>query len=71
MRLQENIKKVLLELKKDFKSADILVINDCSKDDTKKIVEAEGVKCFSNPFNLKYARAVQVGIKYAYYNDYD
>lgn len=68
---QDNIKKVLNELRTDFKEADVLVINDCSTDNTKKIVQNEKIKCFTNPFNLKYARAVQVGIKYAYYNDYD
>ncbi|MBO5530361.1 MAG: glycosyltransferase family 2 protein [Bacilli bacterium] len=68
---EKNIKKVLDEIRKDIKYADILVINDCSTDNTKKIVDNEGIKCFSNPFNLKYARAVQVGIKYAYYNNYD
>ena len=67
----ENIKKVLDELKKDFKEADILVINDSSKDNTKNVVENENVKCITLPYNLKYARAVQTGIKYAYYHDYD
>ena len=68
---EENIGKVLKELKKDFKEADILVVNDNSKDNTKSIVEQSNVKCISLPFNLKYARAVQTGIKYAHYNDYD
>lgn len=68
---QDNIQKVLNEIKTDFNEADVLVINDCSTDNTKKIVQSEKIKCFTNPFNLKYARAVQVGIKYAHYNDYD
>lgn len=67
----ENIEKVLKEIKKDVSFADILVINDCSKDDTRKIVEKNDVKCISNVFNVRYAMAVQTGIKYAYYNDYD
>ncbi len=66
-----NIEKVLNEIKKDVDYADILVINDCSKDNTKEIVEKNGVKCISNIFNLKYAMAVQTGIKYAYENGYD
>ena len=32
---EENIKKVLEEIKKDASFADALVINDCSKDNTK------------------------------------
>ena len=68
---EENIGKVLKELKTDFNEADILVINDCSKDNTKKVVKDAGVLCFTNPYNFKYAKAVQVGIKYANYKDYD
>ena len=68
---EDNIKKVLDEIKRDIKFADVLVINDCSKDRTKEIVEESGVKCISNIFNLRYAWAVQTGIKYAYQNDYD
>ena len=68
---EENIAKVLKEIKKDASFADVLVINDCSKDNTKKIVEQNGVKCITGIFNLKYAIAVQTGIKYAYMNNYD
>lgn len=67
----ENIEKVLKEIKKDATFADILVINDCSTDHTKEIVEKNGVKCITGIFNLRYAWAVQTGIKYAYLNDYD
>lgn len=67
----ENIEKVLKEIKKDVDYADILVIDDCSKDNTKEIVEKNGVKCISNIFNMRYAMAVQTGIKYAYENNYD
>lgn len=68
---EENIERVLNEIKKDVKDADILVINDCSKDNTKEIVEKNGIKCISNIFNMRYAMAVQTGIKYAQENDYD
>ena len=67
----ENIEKVLKDIKKNVKYADILVINDCSKDNTKEIVEKNNVKCITNVFNIRYAWAVQVGIKYAKENDYD
>lgn len=66
-----NIEKVLKELKKDFTEADILVINDCSKDKTKDIVEKNGEMCVTLPFNMGYSRAVQTGIKYANYSGYD
>lgn len=67
----ENIEKVLKEIKKDVNYADILVINDCSKDNTLEIVKKNGVKCIDNVFNMRYAMAVQTGIKYAYQNNYD
>ena len=67
----ENIEKVLKELKKDASFADVLVINDCSTDNTEEIVLRNGVKCITGVFNLRYAWAVQTGIKYAYQNDYD
>jgi len=67
----ENIDKVLKEIKKDVDYADILVINDCSTDNTKEIVEKNNVKCINNIFNMKYAMAIQTGIKYAYENDFD
>lgn len=67
----ENIEKVLKEIKKDVNYADILVINDCSKDNTEEIVKKNGVKCVNNVFNMRYAMAVQTGIKYAYQNGYD
>lgn len=67
----ENIEKVLKEIKRDIDYADILVINDCSTDNTKEIVEKNGVKCITNIMNMRYARAVQVGFKYARDNDYD
>ncbi|MBQ7240900.1 MAG: glycosyltransferase family 2 protein [Bacilli bacterium] len=67
----ENIEKVLNDIKKNVNYADILVINDCSKDNTAEIVKKNRVKCITNIFNMRYARAVQVGIKYARDNDYD
>lgn len=67
----KNIEKVLKEIKHDMPTADILVINDCSKDNTAEIVRKNKVRCINNIFNMKYAMAVQTGIKYADQNDYD
>ena len=67
----ENIEKVLKEIKTDVKYADILVMDDCSKDNTADIVKKNRVKCISNIFNMRYAWNVQTGIKYAYENNYD
>lgn len=67
---EANIKKVLNEIKKDVSYADIVVVNDCSKDNTKEVVEKCGVHCIDGIFNMKYAWAVQTGLKYAYQNNY-
>ena len=67
----QNIQKVIDELKKDMSYADILVINDCSKDNTREIVEKNKVDCITSVFNLRYAMAIQTGIKYAYNHEYD
>ena len=68
---EENIEKVLSEIKKDISFADILVLNDCSKDNTEKIVLDNKIKCINQIFNMRYAMNVQTGIKYAYQNGYD
>ena len=60
-----NISKVIEEIKSEFKEANIIVINDASKDNTKDIVERKGVTCISQLFNMGYAMALQTGIKYA------
>lgn len=68
---EDNIKKVIQEIKDDMIYADILVINDCSTDNTEMILKENNINYINNIFNLKYAMAVQVGIKYAYENNYD
>lgn len=68
---EENIDKVLKEIKKDVKYADIVVINDGSKDRTSEIVKNNNVNCIDMIYNVGYAMAVQTGIKYAKENNYD
>lgn len=50
---------------------DYIVINDGSKDNTKKILERNNINFIDLPFNLGIGAAVQTGYKYAYYNNYD
>ncbi len=71
---EENIGRVLdeiSEVKFHDCDVDVVVINDCSKDKTRDIVLKHGVHCIDGIFNLRYAWAIQTGIKYAYQNDYD
>ena len=50
---------------------DYVVINDCSKYNTKKICEENNIRCLSLPINYGLTSGIQIGMKYAYQNDYD
>ena len=67
----KNIGSVLDEIKKTSYNVDILVINDCSNDNTKLIIQQKGIEYITNTFNLHYAWSIQTGIKYAKYHNYD
>lgn len=66
----ENIGNVLKEIKQDVSDADILVVDDCSTDNTAEIVKKAGFNCITNLFNMRYAWAVQTGLKYARDHNY-
>lgn len=67
----KNLPRLFKELVEMETRADILVINDCSRDDTEAVCKRFGVNVVSLPVNLGIGGAVQTGYKYAYYNDYD
>ena len=48
-----------------------MVINDCSKDNTKEVCLRNGFNMVSLPINFGLTSAIQVGMKYAKQNDYD
>lgn len=50
---------------------DYIVINDCSKDNTKQVCEKNGFNILSLPINYGLTSGIQVGMKYAYQNGYD
>lgn len=50
---------------------DVIVINDCSTDNTKKICDENKMPTISLVHNLGIGGAVQTGYKYAYDNGYD
>lgn len=62
---EENILAVIEELKRDMHYADVLVINDCSKDNSLRILIDNDINHINTPFNLGYAGAIQTGFKYA------
>lgn len=62
----------LLEKLKPLKTTyDVLIINDCSKDETGKIGRAHGFATIDLPVNLGIGGAVQTGLKYSLYNGFD
>ena len=69
----ETIGDVIASIKKEIKGADILVVNDCSSDDTELKIRSGGgsVIYINNIHNMGYAMSIQTGIKYAKENDYD
>ena len=65
-----NIEKTIKDLT-DNTNYDYLIINDCSKDNTREVCEKNGFNILSLPINYGLTSGIQVGMKYAYQNNYD
>ncbi len=68
---QESIERVVENLKDKAPFADYLIINDCSTDNSEKILHDNKMNYISNPVNLGIGGGVQAGYLYAKQNDYD
>ncbi len=68
---ENNIAKVIDEIREKVSYVDILIVNDGSKDNTSKIVKSKGVCVLDLPFNLGVGTALQTGYIYAKNNSYD
>jgi len=68
---EENIAKVLKDIKESNPDVDILVVNDGSTDNTSKIAKQMGVMVLDIPFNMGYGGAIQTGFRFAEENGYD
>ena len=51
--------------------ADLLVVNDGSRDNTAEVAAAAGATVISHAFNMGYGVTIQTGYKYAWENGYD
>lgn len=60
----------VLVLPKPWKFS-VLVVNDCSKDETAKVAANKGIKVLNLPINLGIGGAVQSGLKYAFAKGYN
>lgn len=65
-----NIEKTVNDVKNNTEY-DYIVINDCSKDNTKEVCKKNDFNTLSLPVNYGLTSAIQVGMKYAYKNNYD
>ena len=68
---EANIEKTVESILKDSSGFDYVIINDCSRDNTRKICEEKGYNIVNLPINLGIGGAVQTGYKYAVRNGYD
>lgn len=68
---EANIEKTVESILRDSSGFDYVIINDCSRDNTKKICEEKGYNIVNLPINLGIGGAVQTGYKYAVKNGYD
>ena len=66
-----SVGEVIKGIKESLPSAQILVINDASTDNTSELSRDTGAKVISLPFNLGYGAALQTGFKFALDKGYD
>ena len=62
---EKRISSVIRGVKEYFPGAEVLIVDDGSKDHTGKASLEAGAKVLSHPFNLGYGVALQTGYKYA------
>lgn len=68
---QENIIHTIQDIEQNFPSANYVVINDCSSDDTREILREYQANYLDVPVNLGIGGGVQTGYRYALEQGYD
>jgi glycosyltransferase involved in cell wall biosynthesis len=68
---EKSLHGVVQDLRNHVPDADILVVNDGSRDRTEMVARDLGVKVLGLPFNLGIGGAMQTGYRYAERNGYD
>lgn len=66
-----NIEKTIHDLEQNAKECEYVIINDCSKDNTKEVCEKNKFNMISLPINYGLTSGIQIGMKYAKENGYD
>ncbi len=67
---EANIARVIAGIQNQVPEADIVVINDGSRDQTVQVSRDAGAQVVSLPYNMGYGAALQTGYKYARENGY-
>lgn len=67
----QNILNTVSDITKNAPAFDYVVINDCSTDDTLKVLKDNHLNYLDLPINLGIGGAVQTGYKYGYENGYE
>ena len=68
---QENILNTIADIRTHCPEVDYLVINDCSRDNTERLLRDNGANYVSLPCNLGIGGGVQTGYRYADERGYD
>lgn len=68
---QECIMQTITDIQNNAPGVDFVVINDCSTDDTRKILKENNANFLDLPTNLGIGGGVQTGYRYAMENGYD
>ena len=68
---EESLRSLIEEIKTVCSGVDYLVVNDCSSDDTERLLEELGANYITLPCNMGIGGAVQSGYRYAAQNGYD
>lgn len=68
---EESLRSLIEEIKAVCPEVDYLVVNDCSSDDTERLLEELEANYISLPCNMGIGGAVQSGYRYAAQNGYD
>lgn len=67
----KNLAKLFDRLREKCPEYDVVVVNDCSTDNTLNVCKEWGVDVIDLPVNLGIGGAVQSGYRYAHYKGYD
>jgi len=68
---EQNVRMVIEEIRKCAKDIDIVVVDDCSMDDTSSVAKSSGADVIELCSNIGYGGSVQTGFRYAISRGYD